>query len=122
MIITGLWLQHFRNISDHTWSFEPGLNVFTAPNGSGKSNLIESLALLSTGQSWRAKQTDELIEWDEELARVMAKFQDEKRRRNQTRTTLYPRYSPRQKKRISVSIASTVSVVEPAMPRGNFLR
>ncbi|MCD8484923.1 AAA family ATPase [Candidatus Woesebacteria bacterium] len=78
MIITGLWLQHFRNISDHTWSFEPGLNVFTAPNGSGKSNLIESLALLSTGQSWRAKQTDELIEWDEELARVMAKFQDEK--------------------------------------------
>ncbi len=78
MRITGLWLQHFRNVSDHTWSFQPGLNIFTAPNGSGKSNLIESLSLLSTGQSWRVKQTDELIEWDEELARVMGKFTDER--------------------------------------------
>ncbi len=74
MIISGLWLQHFRNISDHTWSFEPGLNIFTAHNGSGKSNLIEALALLSIGQSWRIKQTDELIEWDEELGRVQAKI------------------------------------------------
>lgn len=74
MTITGLWLQHFRNISDHTWKFEPGLNIFTAPNGSGKSNLIESLSLLSTGQSWRIKQTDELIEWGEELTRAQVKF------------------------------------------------
>jgi DNA replication and repair protein RecF len=70
MHVTGLWLQDFRNFSDQQWRFNPGLNVFTAQNGSGKSNMIESLSLLSTGQSWRAKQTEELIRWGQPLARL----------------------------------------------------
>lgn len=74
MRISGLWLQHFRNVNDHTWKFQPGLNIFSAPNGSGKSNLIEALSLLSSGSSWRAKTTDEVIQWDEELARIQSKI------------------------------------------------
>jgi DNA replication and repair protein RecF len=70
MHATGLWLQDFRNFSDKQWKFQPGLNVFTAPNGSGKSSLIEALSLLSTGTSWRAKQTEELIAWEAPLARL----------------------------------------------------
>lgn len=73
MHVSGLWLQNFRNFTDKQWQFSSGLNIFSAPNGSGKSNLIEALALLSHGASWRAKQTDELIEWGQELARVQAK-------------------------------------------------
>jgi DNA replication and repair protein RecF len=73
MIINGLWLQQFRSIAEQVWQFEPGLNLFVAPNGSGKSNLIESIRLLSTGKSWRTTKTDELIGWEAELARLKTK-------------------------------------------------
>ncbi len=72
MHVRGLWLQDFRNFSDQQWSFSPGLNIFSALNGSGKSNMIESLSLLSTGQSWRARQTEELLAWEAPLARLQA--------------------------------------------------
>lgn len=54
--------------------FTPGLNVFSAPNGSGKTNVIEALTLLSQGSSWRAQKTEELIQWNEPLAHVQAKI------------------------------------------------
>lgn len=72
MIVKGLWLQHFRSIEDQVWQFQPGLNVFVAPNGTGKSNLIEALRLLSTGKSWRTSKTEELITWQAELGRLKA--------------------------------------------------
>lgn len=56
------------------WQFEPGLNLFVAPNGSGKSNLIEALRLLSTGKSWRTNKTEELIAWEAELSRLKTKL------------------------------------------------
>lgn len=72
MHVAGLWVQDFRNYSDKIWRFSPGLNIFTAENGSGKSNLIEALSLLSTAHSWRAKQTEEFIRWDQPMARIQA--------------------------------------------------
>lgn len=75
MIVKGLWLQNFRNITDHAWQFEPGLNLYVAPNGSGKSNLIEALRLLSTGKSWRAHKTDEFIAWEKEIAHLQVKVE-----------------------------------------------
>lgn len=73
MHVAGLWVQHYRNFSDRHWEFSPGLNVISAPNGSGKTNIIEAITLLSQGSSWRAQKTDELIAWDEPLAHVQAK-------------------------------------------------
>lgn len=74
MRIDGLWAQDFRSFSDQQWKFRPGLNVIHAANGSGKSNLIEALNLLSTGSSWRARTTDEFIRWESEFARLQAKI------------------------------------------------
>lgn len=76
MIIQGLWLQNFRNISDHTWKFNQGLNLYVAPNGSGKSNLIEAIRLLSTGRSWRAHKTEDFISWGEDVAHLQAKVKN----------------------------------------------
>lgn len=70
MTINGLWLQNFRNIEDQYWQFDTGLNLFVAPNGTGKSNLIEAICLLSTGKSWRANKTDQLISWQQEVAQL----------------------------------------------------
>ncbi len=75
MVITGLWLQDFRSFSNALWKLGTGLNVIVAANGSGKSNLIESISLLATGDSWRASKVDELITWDSELARLKARVE-----------------------------------------------
>ncbi len=63
-------MQDFRSFGDRHWSFLPQLNIFAAPNGSGKSNLIEAVQLLASGESWRAQRTEELIRWDAELGRI----------------------------------------------------
>jgi DNA replication and repair protein RecF len=73
MHLSGIWLQQFRSIEDKVWQFSPGRNVFVAPNGTGKSNLIEAIRLLSTGHSWRTRKTEELIAWSQELARIQGK-------------------------------------------------
>lgn len=72
MRLSGLWIQDFRSFTSEQWQFRPGLNVIAAPNGSGKSNLIESIVLLSTGHSWRANMTDEFVRWNTEYARIQA--------------------------------------------------
>jgi DNA replication and repair protein RecF len=41
-----------------------------APNGSGKTNLLEAMYLLATGNSERAHTIDEMIGWGAELASV----------------------------------------------------
>lgn len=73
MHLTGIWLQHFRSVEDKVWQFTPGRNLFVAPNGTGKSNLVEAIRLLSTGQSWRTRKTNELISWNQELSRIQGK-------------------------------------------------
>ncbi len=75
MRIDGLWLQNFRSFAEKHWVFAPGLNVLAAPNGSGKSNLIEAIQLLATGESWRADRTEELIRWQSELGRIKGKVE-----------------------------------------------
>ncbi len=75
MIVSGLWLQDFRSFADEQWRFRPGLNVIQAENGRGKSNLVEALSLLSTGASWRARNTEEFIRWGSEFSRLQAKVE-----------------------------------------------
>lgn len=41
-----------------------------APNGAGKTNLLEAIYLLATGESERAGETIELIAWGKELASI----------------------------------------------------
>lgn len=61
MILTHLRLAHFRNYASLDFTPAPGLNVFVGPNAQGKSNLLESIAMLATGKSFRAHRESELI-------------------------------------------------------------
>src|SRR3989442_1953737 len=53
----------FRNY--RTLSLTPArrLNVFSGPNGQGKTNLLEALGLLVTGRSFRTPRTAEIPRW-----------------------------------------------------------
>lgn len=61
MILTHLTLSNVRNYASLDFSPEPGLNVFVGPNAQGKSNLLEAIALLGTGKSFRTSRESEIV-------------------------------------------------------------
>lgn len=69
-----LKLSDFRNFSSKTLEFSKGITVIVGDNASGKTNILESLFLLSTGKSFKAKIEEEMISYAKDLARVKAKL------------------------------------------------
>jgi DNA replication and repair protein RecF len=57
MILTRLDLEQFRSYATLVWRPEPGVNLVVGENGSGKTNLLEAVALLA-GLRLRPVQTD----------------------------------------------------------------
>ena len=70
MYLTSLTLQNFRSYSQKSFSFSPQTNLIIGPNGSGKTNLLEAIYLLSTGKSLRSVSLSKLISWDQSFALV----------------------------------------------------
>ncbi|MGH2470055.1 MAG: AAA family ATPase, partial [Chloroflexota bacterium] len=54
MYLSHLSLRNFRNYAALELPLEPGLVVLHGPNAQGKTNILEAVALLSTGSSYRA--------------------------------------------------------------------
>lgn len=69
MQISRLELDHFRNYSNKTFHFSD-LTVIIGPNAAGKTNVLEAIYLISTGDSFRASRIEEMVSWGSELARV----------------------------------------------------
>lgn len=61
MRFLSLRLKDYRNFADLRLSFSPGLNILLGDNGQGKTNLLESLYVLSQGDSFRFGDTSTLI-------------------------------------------------------------
>ena len=61
MILTSLALANVRNYASLDFAPEPGLNVLVGPNAQGKSNLLEAIALLGTGKSFRTSRESEIV-------------------------------------------------------------
>jgi DNA replication and repair protein RecF len=57
-----LRLKSFRNIDDAHLSFGKNVNIFIGNNGQGKSNFLEALYLLSTSDSFRYADNQNLIQ------------------------------------------------------------
>ena len=69
-MIKKIELQNFRNFKKIIFEFSPKITVIVGPNASGKTNVLESLYLLSTGKSFKAKVEEEMIGYDEDICRV----------------------------------------------------
>jgi DNA replication and repair protein RecF len=70
LLLTALRLADFRNYRALDFAPAPGLNVFVGPNAQGKSNLLEAIAMLATGKSFRARRESELIRDGTPLAEI----------------------------------------------------
>jgi DNA replication and repair protein RecF len=63
-----LALSNFRNYADLVMEPAPGLNVFVGANAQGKSNLLEAIAMLGTGKSFRASKDVDTVRYGADLA------------------------------------------------------
>ncbi len=72
MYIESVRLKKFRNYSDQTFQLKNGMNLILGENGIGKTNLLESIYLLSTTRSHRNDDEKDMISFGEEFASVEA--------------------------------------------------
>nr|WP_325188349.1 DNA replication and repair protein RecF [uncultured Oscillibacter sp.] len=73
MQIDRLELEGFRNYARQAADFDPRCNVVCGENAQGKTNLLEAVAYLSRGKSPRARTDREMIGFQEESARLLAR-------------------------------------------------
>jgi DNA replication and repair protein RecF len=76
-----LSLRNYRNYRSLDLEPAPGLNVFLGANGQGKTNLLESVALLALSSSPRTRRETELIGPVAPEARIQASVEALGRRR-----------------------------------------
>jgi DNA replication and repair protein RecF len=75
MLLRSLHLSNVRNYAQLELQPAPGLNVFIGRNAQGKSNLLEAIALLGTGKSFRTSRERDLIRDGVELAAISGEAQ-----------------------------------------------
>lgn len=73
MYLSHLQLKGFRNYAEQEVSFHPKVNIITGNNAQGKTNLLESIYVLSLGKSFRTAKDSEMIGFGREFCSVKAK-------------------------------------------------
>ncbi|HYG84374.1 MAG TPA: DNA replication and repair protein RecF [Verrucomicrobiae bacterium] len=66
-----LQLSYFRSYTDAAVDFSPAVTIISGPNGSGKTNILEALYVLSRGSSFRASDS-ELLQFGAQWWRLAA--------------------------------------------------
>ncbi len=72
MRLTRLALANFRNYQLLECEPAPGFNLFVGANAQGKTNLLEAIAMLGTGKSFRTSREHEVIREGEVCATLSA--------------------------------------------------
>ena len=70
MFLRHVVLSNFRNYAQLDLEPARGLNVYLGANGQGKSNLLEAVAMLGTGKSFRTSREGEVVRSGMELGAV----------------------------------------------------
>jgi DNA replication and repair protein RecF len=71
-MIKRLSLTSFRNFNEAQFDFKEGPNLIIGPNGSGKTNIVEAIAYLSQGKSFRKASDKDLISFNHNFFRIHA--------------------------------------------------
>ena len=70
MFLKKILLDHYRNYGRQEFVFSAGFNLIIGPNASGKTNLMEAIYLLSSGNSFRAGKVAETVNYYSQVAHV----------------------------------------------------
>ena len=95
MQLNEIELRCFRNYREQTISFDPGVNLIVGQNAQGKTNLLEAIAYLGSGRSFRAQKNGELICFGSDFAEIIGKVLSQGREQT-LRWVLFSGSRPRQ--------------------------
>ncbi len=75
MVCQELSLINFRNVTQQTVTFAPGVNVITGKNAQGKTNLLEAVFLFAIGRGFRARTDASLLRFGQSRMRLQMRFE-----------------------------------------------
>ena len=58
--LQSMYVQDYRNFPELSLNFDAGINIIVGPNGSGKTNILESISLLSLGKGLKSSKFDDI--------------------------------------------------------------
>lgn len=70
MLIRQIKLNNYRNYNTLTLPLNPNLNIIIGSNGIGKTNILESIIVISNTKSFRTLNDKELIKKEEEYSKI----------------------------------------------------
>lgn len=73
MHLCELELRGFRNYSQEAFSFDPGVNLIVGANAQGKTNLLEAIAYLGSGKSFRTQKNGEMVLFSSDFGEITGK-------------------------------------------------
>ncbi len=76
MYLSNLVLENFRSYSKRKLEFSSNTNLIIGANGSGKTNILESIYFLSCGKSFRSSSLSQLINWQGNFTSVSGQLTD----------------------------------------------
>ena len=82
MIVKTLSVKNFRNHTSESFEFNPGINIITGPNASGKTNIVEAVYYLSLARSFRGVDDIDIINQKSEYAEIDSKIIEGEIKRN----------------------------------------
>ncbi len=91
MNVRTLQLQHFRNIPELELDCKEKLHLFVGANAQGKTNLLESLYLMSLGKSHRARSLQECIQFGHDTAFIKLRAETESSQKLRLELKLLPK-------------------------------
>lgn len=106
MNLRQLSLRSFRNYEEAELEFDPGVNLIVGDNAQGKTNLLEAIAYLGSGKSFRAQKTSEMVRFGADFGEIQGTVFAQEREQT-LRFLLFPGPRPRQIFRNGVKKRST---------------
>ncbi|NMC64230.1 MAG: DNA replication/repair protein RecF [SAR324 cluster bacterium] len=76
MYLKHLRVSGFRNLTEQSIEFSPGITFICGRNGEGKTNLLEAIYVLSLSKSYRTSKQQELINWGSEKSAIFGVVRD----------------------------------------------
>ena len=116
MRLCNIELRDYRNYEALSLEFDPGVNLIVGDNAQGKTNLLEAIAYLGSGRSFRAQKTGEMIRFGADFADISGDVFSQERQQS-LRWVLFSGSRPRQlyrngaKKRTAGDICGVLSTV-----------
>ena len=79
MIITKLSAINFRNYSRFNLNLSPKMNIFVGDNASGKTNILESVVILSLTKTYRNGIDGDVIRFGKQKTKLKAVVKNDKK-------------------------------------------